>query len=288
MNILQVYAKGFKSTVHTLCMVTLVYLITLVTGLSLVIPFRSALQEASGMSMNVAGLLKDFDYTTFREVMHFHGDGIRAFMGAGFWVALFFVLIGIFLNGGIVGQVIQGKRNYTLTGFLADGGRWFWRFFRVSLYNLIIQVLVIAIVYVPMVLILAGKFKGGASEPQLFHTLLIFLVIHLIIAVYFMIIADYTRISIVGTGTKKVFKQFWRSLKFVSCRFFGTYGLYLILLVVPAITVYIYFKISGAMHVDAALLILLMLLVQQVFIWLRSGYRVWIFASQAKYYRTHA
>ena len=197
------------------------------------------------------------------------------------------LLVSVFLTGGIVGYLLAEERKLSLSSFFADCGKWFWRFFRLTLYNIIVQLLVAAIVYVPMALILIGRFKGGANEPHLFYPVLLFILLHLLIAIYFLVIADYSRFMIVTTGSKKVLKQYWAALKFVSRRFFATYGLYLLLLSVPVITVYLYFKISGVMHVTSVLLILLMLLIQQLFIWLRSGYRVWIFASQVEYYRSH-
>jgi len=197
------------------------------------------------------------------------------------------MLVSVFLTGGIVGNLLAEGRKFSLSSFFADCGKWFWRFFRLTLYNLVVQLLVAAVVYIPMALIFFRRFKTGANEPQLFYPILIFIVIHLIIAIYFLVIADYSRFMIVTSDSKKVLKQYWKALRFVSRRFFSTYGLFLLLFMVPVITVFLYFKISGSINVNSALLILLMLLIQQLFVWLRSGYRVWVFASQVEYYRTH-
>ncbi len=285
MNILNAYFTGFRHTARSWRMVSWYYLVTLLLGLILAVPFHGILREAAGKSMDTIRLLKGFDYTVFREITHFHGAGIRAFYSAGLWMVLLFMIVGAFLAGGILDQLMQKERKFSLSAFFAGCGRWFWRFLRVTFYHLIIQVLVAAIVYVPMGLIVFRKFRGGAAEPQMFHTLLVFLILHLVIALYFLIIADYTRIAIVATGTKKVFKQYWRSLAFVSRRFFATYGLYLMLMVIPLITVYL-LKITKAWNIDSAGMVLVMLLMQQLFLWLRSGYRVWIYASQTAYFRT--
>lgn len=286
MNILHAYSKGFKDTVRSLRMVSWYYLITLLLGLTLVIPYHGVLQEAAGHSMDTVKLLKGFDYTVFKEITHFHGEGIQAFFTAGFWLVLLFMIIGTFLAGGILDQLMARDRRFSPSAFFAGCGKWFWRFLRLMFYHLIVQILVAAIVYGPMAFVLIRKFQNGANEPQLFHTILPFVILHLLIALYFLIIADYARISIVATGTKKVFKQYWRSLAFVSSRFFGTYGLYLLLLVVPLVTLWVFSGISRNVNVNTGMMVLVMLLVQQLFIWLRSGFRIWIYAAQAEYYLT--
>lgn len=287
MNIIQSYFKGFRNTVQSLRMVTLIYLVTLILGLSLSIPFMSTLKEASGLSLDTAKLLKGFDYTAFKEIMRFHGEGIRTFFGIGFWVSLFFLILSVFLTGGILGRLSDMSRDFSLKSFFGDCGMLFGRFFRLSIYTLLMHLLVAVIVYTPLGLIFMGKFEGGASEKQFFYLFLIFAIIHIIVAIWLLIITDYTRIMLVGSKSKKVLKQFWKALKFVSHRFFGTYGLYLLLLVAPVIILILYFKLSGLLNVASALMILLMLLIQQLFIWLRAGFRVWIFASQVSYYQTH-
>ncbi len=288
MNILNAYSKGFKDTVHSLRMVSWYYLVTLVLGLSLALPFHDVLKEAAGKSMDTIRLLKGYDYTVFSEIMHFHGQGIRAFYLAGLGLVLLFMVIGAFLAGGVLDQLVRKDGKFSLSSFFAGCGEWFWRFLRLTFYHLIVQVLVAAIVYGPMAIVVIHKFKGGANEPQLFYTILPFVILHLLIALYFLIIADYARITVVHTGTTKVFKQYWRSLAFVSRRFFATYGLYLLLLVTLLITMFIYFKFSGMIPGHSVWMVLVLLLVQQCYIWLRSAFRVWIYAAQTEYYLGHA
>ena len=102
MSLLKAYSRGLSRTLHSLKMVSLIYGVILFTGLVFLFPFHSVLKEAAGLSMAVQKMMKGFDYTVYSELLHFHGDGVRAMMTAGLGLVLFFVIVSIFLAGGIL------------------------------------------------------------------------------------------------------------------------------------------------------------------------------------------
>lgn len=266
-------------------MVTLIYLLTLSLGLVLAIPFMSTLKEASGMSMDSVKMLKSFDYTAFKELMRFHGEGIRTFISVGFWVSVFYLILSIFLTGGILSKLMHWEKGFSLKSFFSNCGNYFFRFFRLSFYTILMHLVIAMTIYIPMVLIFKGKMDGGASEKNLFYLFIVFAIIHLLLAVYLLVITDYTRFMLVNSDSKKVLKQFWKGVKYVTGKFASTYGLYLMLMVAPWVFIFLYFKVSNLFYVTSGLWVLVLLILQQLFIWLRAGFRVWIFASQAAYFQ---
>jgi len=284
MSILKAYSRGLSRSIRSLKMISVVYGVVLFTGLLFLFPFLSALREASGLTMAVEKMMQGFDYTVYSELLRFHGEGLKTMMMVAFWLVLFFVVVSVFLAGGILGRLVDREKRFSLSSFFADCGRWFFRFLRWGFYYVILQGLVAAAVFVPAGFLLAKRFKAGVPEDHLFHTALWFGILYLILSFWFVIIGDYTRIGLVAGDSKKVFREFRMAVKFVVRHFFATYGLYLLLLVVPVLTMFLFMKFIGSSDPATAGAVVLLFFLQQLYIWLRGGFRIWVLASQTEYY----
>jgi len=285
MSVLKAYPRGLTRTARSLKMVSLLYGVVLFTGLVFLFPFLATLKEASGFSMAVQKMMEGFDYTVYTELLRFHGEGLKTMMTVALWLILFFVIVSVFLAGGILGYLVKDKKHFSLSGFFADCGQWFFRFLRWGFYYLVLQGLVAALVFVPAGILLVHRFKAGMPEDQLFHTALWFMILYLILSFWFVIIGDYTKIGLVAGDSKKVFREFRMAVKFVVRHFFATYALYLLLLIVPVLTMFLFVKFIGSGDPATAGGVVLLFLLQQLYIWLRGGFRVWVLAGQAEYFK---
>jgi hypothetical protein len=72
----------------------------------------------------------------------------------------------------------------------------------------------------------------------------------------------------------------WQATKFVFRHFGKTYGLYLAVVVFSLALFLLYFVLDGLVMMRTPLTITLILLVQQLFIWLRIGTKVWLMGSE--------
>ncbi|MCK4466444.1 MAG: hypothetical protein KAU83_12105 [Bacteroidales bacterium] len=284
MNILQSYASGFKTTVRFLKLTLVVYILNLLMGLTIAIPFMGALKEASGHSMAPQNLLKGFDFTSFQEILRHYGEEISSYLSHGFWIVLFFLILSIFLTGGILTAFNKKESTFSLKSFFSGCGTFFFRFFKVSLYTVFMHIILAVFVYLIFALIVAGMAGGTASEKTFFHLFVFFLGIHLLLGIYLIIITDYSRFMLVLNDSGKVLKSIWLATKFVTRKLPHTYGLYLMLLVIPLILFYLYMIASRTIGMTSGITILIMFVLQQLFIWLRISLRIWTFASQFDYY----
>ena len=75
MNIIQAYINGIKSASQSKRIATLIYIITLILGLIVAIPFFQVFKAGTGNSLLINSLLKDFDFTAFTEAMR-HGGSV--------------------------------------------------------------------------------------------------------------------------------------------------------------------------------------------------------------------
>ncbi|MDX2445090.1 MAG: hypothetical protein QNK30_14940 [Bacteroidales bacterium] len=284
MKILKTYASGFKTTLKSYKMISLVYIVILFLGLVVAIPFFFGLKLAAGMTISPGKLLHDFDYTTFSELLKFHGEEIKSSITQGSWIVVLFIVLSIFLTGGILRTLKQGHKKFGLYNFFAGCGKFFYRLVRLSLYSIILHALLALIIYVPFAIIVTTGLNHSFTEKTAFYVFLTFVSIHLLLGIYLVVITDYARFILVTSDTRKALKSLWQSAKFVSGKFIGTYFLFILLLVVPLLLYYMYFFLTGKIEFTTGVMILSLFLIQQVFVWLRVFFRVWTFSSQLDYF----
>ena len=222
MKILQAYVSGFKTTLKSYKMITLVYIVVLFLGLVVAIPFFFGLKSAAGMTISPGKLLHDFDFTAFSEILKFHGEEIKSSITQGAWIVVLFMVLSIFLTGGILRTLKQGHKKFGLYNFFAGCGKFFYRFFRLSIYSLALHALLALIIYVPFAIIVSTGLNQSFTEKTVFWVFLSFAILHLLLGLYLVIISDYARFILVTSDSKKAFKSLWHSAKFVSGKFMGT------------------------------------------------------------------
>ena len=284
MKIIEAYTNGLKTTIKSYKMITLVYTVILFLGLVVAIPFFFGLKSAGGMTISPAKLLKEFDYTSFVEIMKNHGEEIRSSITQGAWIVLLFIVLSIFLTGGILRTLRQGHKKFGLYNFFAGCGKFFYRFLRLSLYSLVVHFLLALIIYIPFAIIVSAGFNHSFTEKTIFYIFLAFAGIHLLLGVYFVVITDYARFILVTRDSRKALKSLWQSAKFVSSKFLGTYFLFILLMIVPFLFFYLYFFITDRVEFTTGIMILALFIIQQIFIWIRSAFRIWTFSSQLNYF----
>ena len=284
MKILKAYSSGFVTTLKRFRLIGLAYLFLLVPGLLVAFPFLSNFKSATAQFISPGKLLEGYDYTAFTELIDFYGDGIKSVLSQASWLIIFYILISVFVTGAILHILNDKKQKAKFMVFLRGGSKYFWRFFRLSVIFIILQVLIALIVYLPFSILVGNSFEHAATEKSTFFLFLPFGFIHLMLAVYLHLISNYTRFILVHENSRIVLRAIWNSIKFVSAKFFGTYGLAILLFIIPALLLVGYFKFSEQVEMTSGLLIFLVFLAQQFYIWLRIATRVWAYASQFDYY----
>jgi len=287
MNIIQAYINGLKSAGQSKRIATLIYIITLFLGLIVAIPFFQAFKAGTGDSLLINSLLKDFDFTAFTEAMRHGGSVFKTIAPHGIWIGLFFIILSIFLIGGILKTLNQKPTGFSMNYFFDGCGSYFFRFLRLTFYMIIIHIIIALIVFLFLGLILEGAYKTVESEKGLFYIGLTGGIIYLLLFIFLIIITDYAKIILVKDRSRKVLVCMWRSIKFVIRHFLRTYGLYLLLLIAPVLLFFIYFILNRAIGMSSGITILIMFIIQQIFIWSRAWIRIWILGSQLEFYSVY-
>jgi hypothetical protein len=97
-------------------------------------------------------------------------------------------------------------------------------------------------------------------------------------------VADYAKILVVVHNEHSMLKTSWRSMKLVFRYFFRTFGLELLMVLVPIVLFVIYLWLDLSIGMTSALTILLMFILQQLFIITRAWTKVFFFAGELSLY----
>ncbi len=284
MKILTSYKNGFVDTFRNVRLVTIVYLFVLVPVLLVALSYWSAFRTAMDGFISPGKLLGGFDYTAYTELTKIEGDRISASYVQATWLVVFYLFVSIFITAGTIFILTNRDVKSSLSAFVTGGSRYFWRFLKLKFYFIFIQIFFAAIVWVPFAMIMKFSEDGTLNEKKIFFDLLPFLIIHALIFLYFFTISNYSKMIIVAEDTRKVLGSMWSATKFVSSKFFGAYTLTILLLVIPVLLIVIYWKFEPDPASRWA--IFFILIVQQIFIFLRSFMRIWFLAGQVEYYRS--
>ena len=266
MKIIKSYKSGWAVSLNSKRMTSLIYLVYLILALLLVLPFYGLFNSVAGASLLPDELLKDFDATAFGEFLRNGGAAFKFYLKGLFpWMILFLVL-GVFFQGGIIFWVSNDRGRFSTKEFIGKCVAYFWPFAKTCFYTLIIQILFAVVVYLPVSIIVG---RDNLADDYIGKTVIIGITIHLILLIYGTMIAEYTRFFIYRTGKTKVLKALWKAIKFTFKKIFKLSGMYLLWVVIPLALFIAFYFIRINWTVDSGLMILLLFLVQQVFVWLR-------------------
>ncbi len=284
MNIFQAYLCGFKTIPRSLKMISFIYCIVFILAVLVALPFLTSLKSAAGPSIATEQLTTDFNYTVIQELFLAKDFSFPIHLNQAIWILFLYTVLSIFLTGGILSNLKNAGDSFRIKSFLYNSAHYFIRFLKLTFYTLLIHLFFAIIIYLPFYFIVNGEAGSTATEKWFFQLFIVFLGIHIILAIFLIIVTDYTRFRMVKDDTPKVLKSLWSAIRFVVKRFFCTYGLYLFLLVLPLLLFYGMVVIYPNIIARTGWVILLVFILQQIFICLRIAFRIWTFSSQFEYY----
>jgi len=285
MGIFKAFKNGFLLTGRKGRLVAYLWVVNILFALLLAIPYFQLF--SSGLSRSLMGdrILSKINFLWLGDVINqtMTSGGVLN-SGTVFPIILFFLLY-IFLNGGIVGRLVDAESPATLRTFFGDCGAYFWRFFKLFLISIPVYLLVLGVIN-GLTSVIANVFTEGAGTqwPELIARNVRVLVFLLSFSLVNMLM-DYAKIGIVVRGESSVLKEWWRSVKFVKRHFWRTWGLYLFLGILLLLVFLVYVEIERFIPGKSMLLIFLLFIWQQVFVLAKLWFKLNFFASEIQMYR---
>ncbi len=142
-----------------------------------------------------------------------------------------YLLLNTLFAGGILGVFNSEDGRFSMREFWAAAGAYFWRFFRLILISLIFYGAVCGIF-----LLLRWRIENAAEQvnaigPVIYRRWAAMIVLLLLLALVNMIF-DYAKIGAVINGSRGMWRETFRAIRFAFGNFFKAFGLYLIVAVV--------------------------------------------------------
>jgi hypothetical protein len=254
--------------------------INLIFSLFAVGPLFFLMMDHMSHSFSGESSLQKLDVFWLADLVYRFMNITPALTGLVLLAAVLYLLLSVFLNGGIIGGLNRAEAKTTLADFFHDCGLYFWRFFRLFILSIPVYLAVLVIFYQLIKAFLEIFNRRAATEwPALIVSNLRLLALVLLLAVVSMFF-DYVKIGLVTSARKKVLEQTWLTLKFIGRRFFKAWGLYLLAgLVFVALTLF-YLEIARLLPKNRPLLVLLVFLWQQFYILCRQWCKLLFFATE--------
>lgn len=279
MGIIKLFGQGCSTARRNGRMLVLLWIIHLLFSLLVIAPFHFLLQNQFSRSLLGERLFSGTE-------MLWLGDLIYKFQElppllSGFLIGTFamFLLLLIFLNGGIIGRISAGEEKTTLGDFFGDCGRYFGRFFRVFLLSLIVYLIVFGILgrllSIPFRLWSKGASTQWTALLSSSLQLVVFLLLFSIIKMFF----DYVKVTLVAEDSRKTLRTTLRTARFLGKRFFEAWALFLLVGLVFVIATLVYLAVAKALP-KTGIGPLLLFLWQQAYILVRIWTTILFFATE--------
>lgn len=286
MSVMRSIGTGIGGTFRKRRLLVYLWAINFVYALALVSPLLAIIQKELGHSL-MGSFIRTFDISWLGEMVFKYQEALPA-LAAGLAVpAVLFILLFIFLNGGLLGRLLDREGRVTLGIFFADCGRYFARFFRLFLMSLFFY----AVVFGGVLGLLSAGLKPWLENARTEWPGLILSNVHFLIGLLLLsivhIVFDYARIVIVADEEAKSFRALRLALKFLKKRFFRAWSLYLLIVSAFLAGTALDFIISGRLAEPATLTLVLGFVWMQVMVVFRLWIKVLFFSAQSEFYRMH-
>ena len=285
MSLFKLFAAGLVLTFRKRRLVLRLWVVNFLFALLVAAPAAFLLIGHSAHSLSAAAVLKKLDVHWLTDLSVRYLDAAPAYAGLLVLAVGFYILLAVFLNGGIIGCLNRPEARTTLGDFFHDCGLYFWRFFRLFLISIPVYILALAIFF-PLLRVLQETVNRRAATewPVLVAGNIRLLSLLLLLGLVSMFFA-YVKIGLAASGRKSVLKEAWLTLKFLFRRFFRAWGLYLLAGLAFVLLTLCYLEVARLLPKDRPLLVLIFFLWQQLYVLGRQFSKVLFFATGIEFAR---
>jgi hypothetical protein len=286
MSAFKAIAKGLGTTFRKPRIVLVLYVFNLAFAVLAAVPFVLLIQRELGHSL-LGSSVRPVDVMWIGEAVLKYGESLPVLLCVLAVAAVLYLALQTFLNGGVVGRLIDREGRTSLEPFFADAGRYFWRFVRIFLISVVFLILAFGVVLELVSALIKPASEGAATEwLPLILSNVHFLLGLLLLSIVRMVV-DYTRIAVVADGEAKVFRALRHALKFLRKRFFRAWAIYLALVGLTLAGTVVFYAALGRFSDPVVPGIVAGLVLMQVYVLFRAWIRTLFIAAQAEYYKAH-
>ena len=301
------FLAGLKLVLRTPSLLAWVYFTTLVVALPLTLAIKHLLQGSFEGSLVEDNLRQGFDLSWYEEFAAGSSGLGKTFgpwvvgilpvlsnlerlldgelhqvdpavVGAGIVMMLAWSL----LLGGILSRFAREEEPHSRSGFLAQGGLFFWRFLRLAVISGLVYWGILGGIGQP----LHGWIETATRDTTVERTVLIYTVLaYALVGLLFLaaqLVLDYARISLVAEERRSVLLALGRALGFVKDHRRAVLGLYLLLAAAALLWFLAYAWLAPGPNQSTWTAVLLAFSLSQAYLLGRWVLKLWFLASQTR------
>ncbi len=282
MKIINALKYGFKLTSLNIKLWSLLYLINLLFAGLVVVPLLSYLGDKLEFTKATDRLIGGFDFTLVNDFLNQYPEFLGLVTTQTVVVGILFILLYIFLTGGILTRLKNIETDlHRFENFWAGCGKYFWRLLRLSFYFILIHLAVAGLFFAFFNWSVKGGLDYFTSEAAIFFRAEVSLFFYGIFALFFFMVHDYAKVLVVMNNRRLVFQDFWGAFKFGIKNIKITFGLYLLLFGLFALTSVLYGVADSFIH-RMGIPSLCLFLTGQVYVLLQIGFKLMNLGSVVK------
>ncbi|WP_018620345.1 hypothetical protein [Spirosoma luteum] len=282
---MNVLSHSLRQTLVSVRLIGLIYCVTLVLGLLVALPFYDTLIVEAHSSRAFLTLLDGFDYTVYTDFMHNSQKALSPLFGVGRLLGVGYIFLSIFFAGGILLRFAQPGTPFNAGLFWQGCTYYVGRFLKVF------GVTALFLLVETIIWLIAGSLVGFAlsdslTERGIVWIGVVFFSLFVLTSTLLLCIGDYAKVLMFRDDELNPFRAFGRAVRFVFRNLGRTYGLYCLLILAGSALFGIYFLIDSLIPMSNWGTILLMFLLQQSLIFVRTGLKVWSLGLAYAVYET--
>ncbi len=279
MNFIKAYTSGLKTIFSKGKLWLLLYALNFLFAIFLAYPLSGFLGTKLGHTLAADILFERFDYAISNDFINEYGDAFGVILNQSVVGIGLYLLLSVFLIGGILNSLKVKEKAYSLTTFWSGSGKYFWRMLRLTIYFLLMQIVILIAFVILFSTLTAGGLERFHNEGEIIKRGLIILPLYLLVATIFFMIHDYAKIHVVATDKSLLFQPIRQAFSWVFKNFPQTFLLYLLNLLTFGLLFFIYLKLDGGTAIFAIFLI------GQFFVLARIGTKLLNLASATELYQ---
>jgi len=285
MGVFKAIGNGIGTAFRRPRVLLTLWAVNVMCALLIVAPFSVLIKSDLGHSLLGRGL-ELLDILWLGEFAYRYQSAAPA-LAASFLVPFFLYLgLYVFLNGGIIGSLLDRDGRPGLGAFFGDCGRYFWRFGRIFLASLILYGLAFGVILGFLSRLLKPILDQARTPWTPFWLAWLRAGLSILLLSLVHMILDYTRILVVAENERSVRRALRKALAFLGRRFFRSWSLYLLIGAGLVTGAALYFALVRLIPGSGLAGLGLGLLWGQAFIVFRLWTKILFFAAQAEYYQS--
>ncbi len=264
-------------------MVLVYYLSSLVFGLILTLPLWTSLRQFVGASEMGALLAGRLDWDFVIEFLHNNPGLLPTLQRLLALMFLLHTLWTLFLSGGAL-AIFGAGRKYEPAAFWGGAAKYFGRFLRLAAWSLLPALALLLLLFLP------GLFKRvifGSDPYEHINYWMGWVTVGLsyVCLLCFKLVFDYARIHVVMAEDRQMRFALAEGLRFVLRNFARAFALALLFFCAGLLVLVIYNPLADSLAAPGTLVLLLLFVLQQAYLFWRKALGLALYASQVQLYR---